>query len=114
MSKPWIAAGALLTLMFVAVGADRHGYNRAMDAADAAQARAVEAALQARSAQERQERALARQTVEREVDIRRLGEQVQQEVREYAREADNPLCFDDERMRRIRSALYEYGAHRAR
>lgn len=105
MSKAWMIAGGLLALIAVAVGADRHGYNRAMDRADAEQAEAVQAALDARDDRQREQAAIARQVVTTESEIVEQGETLEREAREYARDADNPVCFDDDRLRRVRAAI---------
>ena len=99
-------AGGLLGLIVVAVGADRHGYNRAMDRCEAERAEAIEKAIAQRDAQARTERAIARQVITDEQEIRDQTELLHREAREHARTADNPVCFDDDRMQRIRQAIH--------
>ena len=108
ISKMKIAgiAGGLLGLIVVAIGADRHGYNRAMDRCEAQRASAIEAAIEKRDDQAKLEREIARQVITNEQAIRSDADRLQREAREHARTADNPVCFDDDRMQRIRQAIH--------
>lgn len=105
MMNKWVIIAGLLAMMAVAVGADRHGYNRAMDKAEAAQADAIREALEARETRQRQQAAIARRVISTESEIQEQGEALQREAREYARDSDSPVCFDDERLRRVRAAI---------
>jgi hypothetical protein len=105
MMNKWFIIAGLLSLIAVAVGGDRHGYNRAMDKAEAEQAEAIREALEVRDLRQRQQAAIARRVISTESEIQEQGEALQREAREYARDSDNPVCFDGERLRRVRSAI---------